>query len=90
MHGSNVVKSAHEFRCELYDRLIAVSGELRKVNNDATKANWVRAQLEALKNNQGQDAKRKKQGWSAKPVNSPAKKQPPVIVDSEPLTDTDA
>lgn len=73
--GENIVKTAHEHRCELYDRLVAISAEIRKVNSDATKANWVRAQLERLKTDEGKNAKRKKEGWSARKV-SPVKNDP--------------
>lgn len=55
--GENTVKSAHEFRCELYDRLIHISGEMRKVHTDVTKAQYVRAQLEALRRGSSPNAK---------------------------------
>lgn len=60
--GENVVKNNHEFYLELYDRLIATCGEFRKVNTDVTKAAYVRAQLEQLK--QGNGGKPTKPGWS--------------------------
>ena len=91
--GVNEVKGPHEFRCELYDRLIAISAELRKVNSDATKANWVRAQIERLKTGANGEGKRKKAGWSARKVTPAAAKQStetpaptpaPILIDEDP------
>ncbi len=60
--GEVETKSAHEYRCELYDRLISISAEMRKVHTDVTKAQYVRAQLDALRGNtQGTGAK---PGWA--------------------------
>lgn len=94
--GENVVKTAHEHRCELYDRFLAVSAELRKVNNDATKVNIVRAQLDKLKADDG-GPKRKKAGWSANPaqkvapiVQGSGAPAAPVVVEVEPEAAVDA
>jgi hypothetical protein len=81
--NTNETKGPHEYRCELYDRLISIAGELRKTNEGATKANWVRAQLKRLESGQG-DGKRKKAGWSAQPVQKVDDKQ-----ESSATTDVD-
>lgn len=80
--GDFEIKGPHEFRCELYDRLLAVSAELRKVNSDATKANWVRAQIQKISAGNEPGAKRKKPGWGARSV-SPQTTPPLGAVDTE-------
>lgn len=66
--GENEVKTAHEYRCELYDRLISISAEMRKVHTDVNKAQYVRAQLEALRRGSGGGNTPLKGGW---PVGAP-------------------
>lgn len=63
-----IAKGPHEYRNELYDRLISVAGEMRKVTTDVQKLQLVQAQIEKIKNDQGKEAARKKQGWSSTPV----------------------
>lgn len=68
---TNIVKTAHEFRLEVYDRYLATSNELRRLKESVEKSALVKAQVEKLKA-EAAGGGATKMGWS--------KGGPPVAV----------
>lgn len=66
-----VTKGPHEYRIELYDRLVMVASELRKVTTDVQKLQLIRAQIARLADDKEKKKPRKLQGWDGPPGGKP-------------------